>query len=139
MMLPSADSIGKENHHRKPNGIPLDSVRPENALGGDVAMPRGGKRSTSFKPGQSGNPAGWPRKYRALLLQRIREEGFVGAIKIQLEITTAGVAALCRCGLVTPGYEKRPQAIAHGLLEAAARYLGLKGAPDPGISIVPGG
>jgi hypothetical protein len=32
-MLPSADSIGKENHHRKPNGIPLDSVRPENALG----------------------------------------------------------------------------------------------------------
>ena len=31
-MLPSADSIGAENHHRKPNGIPLDSVTAENAL-----------------------------------------------------------------------------------------------------------
>jgi hypothetical protein len=33
MMLPSADSIGAENHARKPNGIVLDSVSPENALG----------------------------------------------------------------------------------------------------------
>jgi hypothetical protein len=32
MMLPSAESIGAENHARKPNGIPLDSVSPENAL-----------------------------------------------------------------------------------------------------------
>jgi hypothetical protein len=33
MILPSADSTGAQNHDRKPNGIPLDSVRPENALG----------------------------------------------------------------------------------------------------------
>src|ERR1700722_20326850 len=33
MMLPSPDSTGAQNHDRKPNGIPLDSVRPENALG----------------------------------------------------------------------------------------------------------
>jgi hypothetical protein len=32
-MLPSPDSTGAQNHDRKPNGIPLDSVRPENALG----------------------------------------------------------------------------------------------------------
>src|ERR1700721_1113071 len=32
MMLPSPDSTGAQNHDRKPNGIPLDSVRPENAL-----------------------------------------------------------------------------------------------------------
>ncbi len=32
MTLPSADSIGAENHARKPNGIALDSVSPENAL-----------------------------------------------------------------------------------------------------------
>src|SRR3984885_9367031 len=35
MMLPSPDSTGAQNHDRKPNGIPLDSVRPENALGRD--------------------------------------------------------------------------------------------------------
>src|SRR5690348_7452311 len=34
MMLPSADSIRTENHHRNPNGIPLDSVTAENALVG---------------------------------------------------------------------------------------------------------
>jgi hypothetical protein len=56
-----------------------------------------------------------------------------------LEITTAGAAALCRRGLVTPGYETYPQAVAHGILEAAARYLGLKGTPDPGIPIIPHG
>src|ERR1700728_1296723 len=32
MMLPTPDSTGAQNHDRKPNGIPLDSVRPENAL-----------------------------------------------------------------------------------------------------------
>jgi hypothetical protein len=32
MSLPTADSIAAENHDHKPNGIPLDSVRPENAL-----------------------------------------------------------------------------------------------------------
>jgi hypothetical protein len=103
-------------------------------------MPRGGKRSTSWKPGQSGNRAGRPRKSRALILQRIREEeGFADAVKFNLEITPAGAAALCRHGLITPGYETHPQAIANGLLEAAARYLGLKGPPDPGIPIIPRG
>jgi hypothetical protein len=90
-------------------------------------MPRGGRRSTSFKPGQSGNPRGRPRKSRALLLQRIlEEERFAEAVKIELLITTAGVAALCRRGLVTPGYETRPAAVAHGILAAAARHLGLR-------------
>jgi hypothetical protein len=40
MMLPSAESIGAENHARKPNGIPLDSVSPENALGLCPDQPR---------------------------------------------------------------------------------------------------
>jgi hypothetical protein len=39
-MLPSANSTEATNHERKPNGIPLDSVRPENAL------PRASKRLT---------------------------------------------------------------------------------------------
>jgi Family of unknown function (DUF5681) len=90
-------------------------------------MLRGGKRSTSFKPGQSGNPRGRPRKSRAILLKRaLEEEGYADSIKINLQITRAGAAELCRRGLVTPGYETHPQAVAHGLLEAAARYLGLK-------------
>ncbi len=41
-MLPSAELIGAENHARKPNGIPLDSVTPENALA-DQAVRRGGR------------------------------------------------------------------------------------------------
>ena len=32
MLLPSAESIGVQNHEREPNGIALDSVSPENAL-----------------------------------------------------------------------------------------------------------
>src|SRR5579872_7203909 len=32
MMLPSAESIGVENHEPKPNGIGLDSISPESAL-----------------------------------------------------------------------------------------------------------
>jgi hypothetical protein len=75
-------------------------------------MRRGGKRTTSWKPGQSGNSVGSSRK-RWELRRRCREvqEGFVDAVAIQLEITTAAAAELCRCGLVTPGYERDPQAL----------------------------
>jgi hypothetical protein len=41
--------------------------------------------------------------------------------------------------MVAPGHERDPQAVAHGVIEAAARYLGLKGPPDPGIPIIPRG
>jgi hypothetical protein len=103
-------------------------------------MPRGGKRSTSFKPGRSGNPAGSSRKQWELRRQRRNiERAFVDAVAIQLEITTAAVAELCRRGMVTPGYERDPQAIAHGVIEAAARYLGLKAPSDPGIPLIPRG
>lgn len=103
-------------------------------------MPRGGRRSTSWKPGQSGNPAGSSRKQWELLRRhRQVEQGFVDAIAIQLEITTAAAGELCRRGLVTPGYERNPQAVANGVIEAAARYLGLKAPSDPGIPIIPRG
>ena len=95
-------------------------------------MPRGGKRSTSFKSGRSGNPAGSSRKQCELRHRRRNtERAFVDAVTIQLEITTAAAAELCRRGLVAPGHERDPQAVAHGVIEAAARYLGLKGAIRP--------
>jgi hypothetical protein len=101
---------------------------------------RGGKRSTSFKPGQSGNPIGSSRKQCELRRQRRNtEKAFVDAVAIQLEITAAAAAELCRRGLVAPGHERDPQAVATGVLEAAARYLGLKEVPDPGIPIIPRG
>jgi hypothetical protein len=34
-------------------------------------MPRGGKKSTSFKPGVSGNPGGRPKKLRTIEARRI--------------------------------------------------------------------
>jgi hypothetical protein len=103
-------------------------------------MPRGGKRSTSWKAGRSGNPAGSSRKQWELRRRRRNiEEDFVDAVAIQLEITAAAAVELCRRGLVTPGYERDPQALANGVIEAAARYLGLKGPPDPGIPIIPRG
>jgi hypothetical protein len=87
-----------------------------------------------------GNSVGSSRKQWELRRRRRQvEEGFVDSVAIQLEITTAATAELCRRGLVTPGYERNPQAVANGVLEAAARYLGLKGAPDPGIPIIPRG
>jgi hypothetical protein len=56
-------------------------------------MPRGGKRSTSFKPGQSGNSAGSSRKQWELRRRRRNtERAFVDAVAIQLEITTAAAA-----------------------------------------------
>jgi hypothetical protein len=85
-------------------------------------MPRGGKRSTSFKPGQSGNPRGRPR--------RVSPEGPQVAgngIRVCLDIAPAGVRALRRCGLIGLGDETDQQAIARGVLEAAGRYLGLVG------------
>lgn len=103
-------------------------------------MPRGGKRSTSWKRGQSGNPAGSSRKQWELRRRRRNtERAFVDAVAIQLEITTAAATELCRRGLVAPGHERDPQAVAHGVIEAAARCLGLRGVPDPGIPIVPRG
>jgi hypothetical protein len=107
---------------------------------GDATMPRGGKRSTSWKAGQSGNASGSSRTQRELRRQRRNtEKAFVDAVAIQLEITTAAATELYRRGLVAPGHERDPQAVATGVLEAAARYLGLKGAPDPGIPIIPRG
>lgn len=41
-------------------------------------MPRGGKRSTSFKPGVSGNPGGRPKKPQTL--ERIKIEADVKAL-----------------------------------------------------------
>ena len=103
-------------------------------------MHRGGKRTTSWKPGQSGSPAGSSRKQAALRRRRRNtEKGFIDAVAIQLEITTAAAAELCRRGMVAPGFERDPQAVAHGVIEAAARYLCLKAAPDPGIPIIPRG
>jgi hypothetical protein len=105
-----------------------------------MTMPRGGKRSTSFKPGLSGNPVGSSRKQRELRRRhRNTERAFVDAVAIQLEITTAAATELCRRGLVAPGHERDPQAVAHGVIEAAARYLGLKAPSDPGIPIIPRG
>jgi hypothetical protein len=42
------------------------------------AMPRGGKRSTSFKPGMSGNPDGRPK--RSQTLERMKIEADVKAL-----------------------------------------------------------
>ena len=55
-----------------------------------------------------------------------KEKAFVDAVAIRLEITTPAATELCRRGLVAPGHERDPQAVAHGVIEAAARYLGLK-------------
>jgi hypothetical protein len=89
---------------------------------------------------KSGNPAGSSRTQRELRRQRRNtEKAFVDAVAIQLEITAAAAAELCRRGLVAPGHERDPQAVATGVLEAAARYLGLKEVPDPGIPIIPRG
>jgi hypothetical protein len=71
--------------------------------------------------------------------RRNTEKSFVNSVTIQLDITVAAAAELCRRGMVAPGFERDPQAVAHGVIEAAARYLGLKGAPDPGIPIIPRG
>jgi hypothetical protein len=38
-------------------------------------MARGGKRSTSFKPGQSGNPGGQPRRPQTIAARRIVADG----------------------------------------------------------------
>ena len=55
-----------------------------------------------------------------------KEKAFVDAVAIRLVITTPAATELCRRGLVAPGHERDPQAVAHGVIEAAARYLGLK-------------
>jgi hypothetical protein len=103
-------------------------------------MPRGGKRTTSWKQGQSGNPVGSSRKqWEVRRRRRNTEKSFVNSVTIHLDITVAAVAELYRRGMVAPGYERDPQAVAHGVIEAAARYLGLRGPPDHGIPIIPRG
>jgi hypothetical protein len=64
----------------------------------------------------------------ALVAGRHRLEAFrvLGEERIRLDVTAAGVAELCRRGLLVPGYETHPQTVAHGILETAARYLGLR-------------
>jgi hypothetical protein len=61
-------------------------------------------------PGRSGNPRSRPRKWA-----RVPQDGFADAIRIRLDITPAGAAELCRRGLITPGYETHPQAVAYGI------------------------
>jgi hypothetical protein len=56
---------------------------------------------------------------------------------LRLEITRASAARLCSRGLVTPGDETHPQAVAHGLLEAAARYLGMMSPFGWGFAFLP--
>jgi hypothetical protein len=46
-------------------------------------------------------------------------------IRIDLQITPAGARALRSRGLIFEGQERDPKTIANGILEAAARYLGL--------------
>jgi hypothetical protein len=88
----------------------------------------------------AGNRAGSSRtQWELRRRRRNTERDFVDAVEIQLEITAAAATELCRRGLVAPGHERDPQAVAHGVIEAAARYLGLKGVPDPGIPIIPRG
>ena len=84
-------------------------------------MPRGGKRSTSFKPGVSGNPRGRPKK---AVPQRLHAAPS-GSIRVCLDITPSGASALRQCGLIEAGEETDPSALGNALLEAAARYLGI--------------
>jgi len=51
-------------------------------------MPRGGKRLTSFKPGQSGNPRGRPRNWAP-----VPQDGFADAKRINVDITPAGASS----------------------------------------------
>jgi hypothetical protein len=46
-------------------------------------------------------------------------------IRVSLDITPAGASALRQCGLIGAGEKTNPSAVGNGLLEAAARYLGL--------------
>jgi uncharacterized protein DUF5681 len=88
---------------------------------GDVTMPRGGKRSTSWKAGQSGNPRGRPKHAVPERLQAAPRS----SVRVCLDITPSGASALRQCGLIAAGEETAPSALGNGLLEAAARYLGL--------------
>jgi hypothetical protein len=98
------------------------------------------RRTMAVRSLKSGNPAGSSRTQRELGRQcRNTEKAFVDAVAIQLEITSAAATELCRRGLVAPGHERDPQAVAHGVIEAASRYLGLKAPSDPGIPIIPRG
>ena len=79
-------------------------------------MARGGRRSTTFKPGVSGNARGRPKKAATE-----RPQVATNGIRICLDITLEGASALRRSGLIAAGEEANPSAIGIGLLEAAAR------------------
>ena len=81
-------------------------------------MPRGGKRSTSFKPGVSGNPRGRPKKVAAEARQVA-----TNVIRVCLYITPSGASDLRQYGLIGAGEETDPSALGNALLKAAARYL----------------
>lgn len=82
-------------------------------------MPRGGRRSTSWKRGQSGNPRGRPKRALPERLQAATS----GSIRVCLDIAPAGTSALRQHGLIEAGEETDPRALGNALLEAAARYL----------------
>ena len=82
-------------------------------------MPRGGRRSTSFKPGISGNPRGRPKR----AVPKRLEAAPSGSIRVCLDITPSGASFLRRYGLIGAGEETDPSALGIALLEAAGRYL----------------
>ena len=104
-MLPSADSIGAENHGRKPNGIHLDSVRPENALA-LFECRWSTSRSVGRDPGESRN-------------------NHLNAAGLQSH-STIGISSPCFVRRTKPGYEgwhcERATRIHRSVEKAAPRH-----------------
>ena len=75
-------------------------------------MPRGGRRSTSWKRGQSGNLKGRPKKAVAERLQ-VTTSGRIG---VCLDIAPLAARALRQRGLIAVGEENNPSALCYGLL-----------------------
>jgi uncharacterized protein DUF5681 len=64
-------------------------------------MPRGGRRSTSFKPGKSGNPGGRPRRPDTIVARQIFVTVRTAARVLTQEAIDA-LAAIMRDGRVPP-------------------------------------